>query len=145
MTKHVKDFLPHILPKAETWQLKLIQQWETIIGTLTAYVRLEKIQDDNTLLLGVTNTAWMQELYYLSDVLLKKINTHLEHPHVKQLRFKYSPRKKTSFKSSSPTSYQSERHPITLTSAQQKALERIQDPQLQEALKNLLAACYKER
>ena len=144
MTKHIKDFLSTIVPKADTWQLQLVQQWETIIGNLTAYVYLEKIHDD-TLLLGVTNTSWMQELYYLSDVLLKKINTHLNHPHVKQLRFKYSPRKKNKIASSSSSSMPTECQHLSLTIAQQKALEQIQDPQLQEALKNFLVACYKER
>ena len=52
-------------PTAKTWQIYLIQNWEIIVGNLRAYVLLEKIQDDATLLLGVTNTMWMQELYYL--------------------------------------------------------------------------------
>lgn len=144
MAKHVKELLPTIMPTQKTWQLYIIQNWEMIVGELKQYVRLEKIQDDNTLLLGVTHTTWMQELYYLSDVIIQKINTKLEYPHVKQLRFKYSPRKKRLFEHMPPQQNKSIIKTITLTPRQKKALEHINDQQLQEALTHFLIRCIKE-
>lgn len=144
MTKHVKELLHTILPTQNTWQLYIIQNWETIVGDLKEYVRLERIQDDNTLLLGVTHTTWMQELYYLSDVIIQKINTKLEYPHVKHLRFKYTPRKKKFVEHTIIAKSKPICKTITLTPRQKKALEYIDDQQLQEALTNFLIRCTRE-
>jgi hypothetical protein len=140
MTKHVKDLLPSILPKPESWKLALLQEWDTIIGDLKIQVRLDKIQKD-TLILSVSNTSWMQELYCLSDVLIKKINAKLGHPYVKKLRFKYSSiRKKNPNKVD--TKNQAPFHEISLTFSQKKALEKIEDLHLKQALKKYLMRCH---
>lgn len=99
MAQHIKNFLATALPQQQSWQLFLLQEWNNIVGDLKIQVRLEKIQA-NTLLLGVSNASWMQELYCLSDVLITKINEKLEYPHVKKLRFKCSAPKKKVIKRS---------------------------------------------
>ncbi len=140
MAKPIKDLLSTILPKPDSWKLYLFQKWDVIIGELNFQVRLEKIQKD-TLILSVSNASWMQELHCLSDILIKKINQHLEYPYVKQLRFKCTPRIK---KNSLIKSLQQQVvfQEITLTTKQKKALERIEDEHLQYALKRFLARCH---
>lgn len=138
MAQLIKHFLPKVIPRQQSWQLFLLQEWNTIVGDLNMQVRLEKINAD-TLLLGVSNASWMQELYCLSDVLITKINEKLEYPHVKKLRFKCSaPKKNIIKKSEIPYKYVKE---FALTALQKKALEKISDEQLKTALKNFLIRC----
>ena len=141
MTKLLKDLLPTLLPPATSWQRHIITQWDTIVGDLKQYVFLEKILDDSTLVLGVTNTLWMQELYYLSDVIIQKINATLDYPHVKHIRLYYRPRKKNVRLATIATQKKDIPHSYVLTLPQKKALERIQDEQLQESLKQFLMRC----
>lgn len=140
MPKHVKDLLTNILPKQNSWKLFLLQEWDTIVGDLKIQIRLEKIQTD-TLILGVSNSSWMQELFCLSDFLIEKINAKLEFPYVKKLRFKYSaPLRKKSIHQITASSIATPN--IILTTAQQKQLESIEDEHLRTALKNFLIRCH---
>lgn len=141
MAKQIKDLLSDLLPKPDSWKLYLVQKWDTIIGELNMQVRLEKIQKD-TLILSVSNASWMQELHCLSDILIKKINQHLEYPHVKQLRFKCTPRLKKATVMNTNDRKPFVFHDIALTGKQKQALERITDVQLQYVLKKFLARCY---
>src|SRR5690349_13440966 len=89
MTIQIKNILEDILGQGNnnSWQLHLIKNWSSIIGKLSTKVKLEKISND-TIVLGVYDSCWMQELYLLSDELLKKINSKLDEPKIKQIRFK---------------------------------------------------------
>jgi hypothetical protein len=94
----VKQIVPRILrPKAE-WHTVLLESWDAIVGSLKTRVRLEKIFED-TLIIGVHESHWMQELHLLSNVLIDSINQYLGERRVKQLRFKLvEPRKSFSHK-----------------------------------------------
>lgn len=138
MAQHIKNFLSFAVPKQESWQLFLLQEWNNIVGDLKIQVRLEKIQSD-TLTLGVSSPSWMQELYCLSDILINKINQKLEYPHVKKLRFKCSSPKKKILKK--VELIKKEPKEFVLTFAQKNALEKIQDEQLKNALQNFLVRC----
>ena len=143
MARHVKDLVAQVLPKQDSWKLFLLQEWDTIIGDLKIQVRLEKIQED-TLILGVSNASWMQELYCLSDMLLKKINANLDSPHVKKLRFKCSStpkKKKVDISRAAALPVQE----IMLTPAQKGALEKIEDQHLKYQLERFLIRCYREQ
>ncbi len=142
MAKHVKELLNSSFIGPEQWKLTLLQEWNSIVGDLKIQVRLEKINND-TVILAVSNSGWMQELYCLSDVLLKKINAKLDYPYVKKIRFKYGairntmPAQRTrDYKKLKPIPE------IILTATQKKSLEKIVDIELQAALKNFLARCY---
>lgn len=141
MIKNIKDLLPALL-KTDNWKLTLLSQWHTIFGPLSSKVHLEKIHED-TLVLGVQDSCWLQELYLLSPLLLKTINETLDQPRIKQLRFKtigivkqkpiVSPKKVTIKKE------------VVLTQEERIVLKNIKDPQLEHALKNFLIRCYQER
>ncbi len=140
MPKHLKDLVSTIIPKTDSWQIFLLQEWNTIIGDLKVQVRLEKIQED-TLVLSVSSASWMQELYCLSDVLIKKINAQLPQPYIKKLRFNCTTSRTKKF---IPQTYIQKATPhqeIVLNFAQKKALEKIKDPQLQRALQSFLVRC----
>ena len=68
-----------------TWQMYLIQNWRTIVGNLHTRICLEKIQED-TIVVGVYDAHWMQELFLLNSMLLTMMNAHFDKPYIKQIR-----------------------------------------------------------
>lgn len=138
----LKDILQKTLQQ-ESWKLVLLAEWPTIMGSLAKRVQIERI-DGSTLILGVQHASWMQELYLLSTVLLKTINTHLGKTYIQKLVFKTSGSKK---KTTTPQ----ERKPVyikpqvvPLTFAQKQALAAIKDPELQQSLREFFYRCMQK-
>lgn len=124
-----------------SWQIYLIANWNSIIGKLKDHATLEKIERD-TLIISVTNSSWLQELYILSNMLIKKINNKLPAPYVKQLKFRLHEKKdfkvRTTHKAGFPSSYAPD---IKLTKKEESALEKIVDQELKLELKKFLIKC----
>jgi hypothetical protein len=143
MTKQLKHFLPTFVKTDDSWQLQLLSNWDKIVGNLKTRVTLEKITAD-TLVIGVYDACWMQELYLLSPLLLNTINQNLDQPRIKQLRFKRAVARK---QKKVITTEQPE--PVTalpsLTAKEQAALATIKDPHLRYALHQFLIRCHKEK
>jgi len=143
MAHDIKNLVHTILRTDTNWKLQLLRDWPTIMGNLGTKVHLEKIYKD-TLVLGVADSCWMQELYMLSHILLNRINQKLDRPRIKKLRFKtvgaQPPTKqpKNTRKKRNLTSVQ-------LNPTERRALKKIQDPQLCEALEKFLIRCYQEK
>lgn len=143
MAQKIKDLLERFLVKEESWHFDLLRNWNTILGKLHTKVQLEKIEKD-TLILGVYDSCWLQELYLMSPLLLKTINQSLDQPRIKQLRFrKIGIFKKQEAKKNTKTSRVLK--PVVLTSEQKEALNSISDAQLRAALENFLIRCHQER
>src|SRR5438105_15060368 len=87
MAANLKELLQTLINPHKNWKTDLLYRWKDITGSLYSKVRIERIHDD-TLILGVFHSCWMQELYLLSPLLLKTINEKLDQPHIKQIRFK---------------------------------------------------------
>ncbi len=143
MTTSIKTLLaPFFQSKEQDWKIKLLTLWPTLIGPLAQYVTIIKI-DDTMMTLGVYDSSWLQELYLLSPELLKTINESLDQPYIKELRFKQvgrTPKKEQ--KQPAPR----ERHmPISLTSREKMALNRIKNENLRMALESFLIRCHRER
>lgn len=110
------------------------------MGTLVSKVSIYKIYNDS-IILGVSDSGWMQELYLLSNLIKQKINAVLDKPRIETIRFHYVTNSKTS-KVTSPyleTPVTTER---ILTTREKKALEKIHDPELSQALARLLQKCH---
>ena len=136
----INQVLDTFLKEQTDWKRYLMANWNTILGPIANHARIEKIED-NTLIIGVTDSAWMQELYLLSHVLLCKINQSLEQPYLKKIRFKCSTKK--FFKQptlSTKKEYQLPRH--TLNFKEQRALKAINDQELSTVLEEFLMRCY---
>lgn len=128
-----------------TWQMYLIQNWQTIMGNLHTRICLEKIQGD-TIVVGVYDSHWMQELFLLNSMLLDTINAHFDKPYVKQLRLKLAQQKekqKTPDFAKATTGGEKTGPivPVILTQQHQNALSQVKDEQLQEALYQFLRYC----
>ena len=124
-----------------SWKTKLLTQWPAIVGNLNDKITLEKIQED-TLIIGVYETSWLQELYMLSSVLIKTINSHLDKPYIKRIRLKYATKKSTPSviakkKNVAPV----KRKKITLNSLESGALLKIKDQDMRDALHLFLSRC----
>ena len=143
MNRSLKELLQAILPLQQAWKLDLLQCWPEIVGDLCDKIKVEKICDDGTLVVGVTNSAWMQEAYFLSPILLKKINATLAQTEVKQLRFKYSsPRKRLVVQKSAVVG---KVVPTQLSDCEARALHCIADQELCDELRRFLMRCRYEK
>lgn len=144
-SKHVANFLDQFiqnaLPNNKSWQLHLVKNWPDIIGNLSNHVRLEKIYG-TTLILGVYDSHWMQELYLFSQILLDKINKQLEKPVVTHLKFKKVVRPKQR-KTKQAHAYSAPK--IALSSKEEGVLSKIEDPELQNVLKKFLIRCHTQQ
>lgn len=125
-----------------SWKTKLLTEWPTIVGNLNDKITLEKIHGD-TLIIGVYETSWLQELYMLSSVLIKTINSHLDKPYIKRIRLKYAtknntPSSLTKTKKMPPVI---ERKKITLNALESRTLLKIKDKDMREALHLFLSRC----
>ncbi len=142
MTKTIKSLVQNILVDQHNWKLQLLQNWPTILGHLNTKVHLEKIHDD-TLVLGVSDSCWLQELYMLSPLLLRTINKKLDAPRIKSLRFKKVGIKRQTHKKATVVKRHSYKE-VPLTHKQEEALHNIKDPALRIAMSDFLRRCQQE-
>ncbi|HEV2601129.1 MAG TPA: DciA family protein [Candidatus Babeliales bacterium] len=142
MTKNIKSIVELLICPKQHWKMALLNNWTDIIGNLAAHVSIETIYDD-TIILVVQDSCWMQELHLLSNLILKKINKNLDTPHIKHLRFKQiGIQKKKSIKREKKTVHYAKQ--VTLSSPEKDALQKIKDPHLSSALEQFLIRCYQE-
>lgn len=141
MASHLKDIINTVLGANTSWQLKLLSQWNTIVGTMQTNVQLLRIQED-TLVLGVPDACWMQELYLLSPLLIKTINSHLDQPRIKQIRFKAvgitKPKKEIVYEKQQEVP---KNIPLVLNQREKEVLAAIGDQELRNSLQRLLQRC----
>ncbi|GMU19445.1 MAG: hypothetical protein AMXMBFR12_06370 [Candidatus Babeliales bacterium] len=142
MAQSVKTILDELLANHNNWQLQLLNQWPSIVGSIKTRVHLLKI-DTDTLTIGVQDSCWLQELYLLSPLLIGTINQKLDHPRIKHLRFKAlgTPITKNEQKNKKTVRILPK---VTLNSKEQETLAQIKDEQLRNALKNYLIRCHQE-
>ncbi len=143
MALYLKDILHTIINPEQNWKTDLLYKWNDIIGPLHSKVRIEKIYD-NTLILGVLNSCWMQELYLLAPLLIKTINEKLDQPYIKEIRFKQIGIKHHKKIKIAPAVIKKKKE-VVLTQEDEYALAKITDPVLQEALKAFRIRCYQEK
>lgn len=136
--KNILDLLLQPSVQNEAWKLNLIKNWPTIIGSLHEKVSLQKI-NATSVVLGVYDSSWIQELYLLSKLILKKINSHLDRPRIETLRFQCIEKKEQTIKRK--PMLQRPEIKIILKPQESAALQKIQDPQLQAALQGFLRKC----
>lgn len=148
MAISLKDLLQEIIPHKTSWKAELQHNWKHIIGHLAEHVQLIKVYD-HTLLLGVKDSSWLQEMYLLSPLLIETINKSLDKPYINKLHFKnvgddeqiqqpMAPQPKVK----NPQLQRPIKH--HLTNFQQDTLDKVEDPELRETLKELLLTCYQE-
>lgn len=139
MPRHIKDNLSHLFNTQQSWHLELLSNWNAIMGPLSDKVRLEKIQD-STLILGVYDSSWLQELYLLSRFLIQTINKQLSQPYVQEIKFKAAARRKHNT-SVNPTHQSKPKKVYSLSPKEEAALAKVDDEQLRLILQEFLIRC----
>ncbi len=139
----LKTFLDSFIGQNDNWQLQLLKNWPTIVGTIKTKVQLLKIYDD-MLIIGVFDSCWMQELYLLTPILLSMINEKLDKPRIQKLRFKTIVPSQQKKKSLITQTVRAKRA-IVLQPKEIAMLETIKDEQLRVVLKDYLVRCYQEK
>lgn len=144
MAQHIKNLLRNYIKIKEQWKQTLLENWPEVIGNLYNKVTLEKIYED-TLILGVYDSCWLQELYLLSPVLISTINKKLDEPRIKHLRFKQVNKTKNTKKQKKPTLKRKIiKKDVHLSSYEKIVLKKIDDPKLRDALAAFRIRCYRE-
>lgn len=138
----IKNILDNIFSNQNDWRIQLLRQWDTIVGNLKTRVRLEKIYND-TLVIGVYESHWMQELFLLSKVLIDSINRHLDEPRITNLRFKIVETKIGYKQLIQKTNINDSEIIFNPNPQQSEALKKINDNQLAIALTLFLERCNK--
>lgn len=142
MPREINFILECIVDPSARWKLKLLTSWPSIVGNIAQHARIEKILDDH-LIIGVYDSCWLQELYYLSHSLLEKINHHVKNHHFKSLKL-VKVNKKPFKKNSRVNHSLALAKEVTLTSKQKDALEKLHDPELAQAMQKFLHRCAQE-
>ena len=93
MTKQIKALISGIIPPTHAWKLELFQQWDNIVGTLSAFVFVEKVEQ-TTLFVGVTHPTWAQELRSLTPTILAALNTRLPDHQITAIKIRFMTRPK---------------------------------------------------
>ena len=140
MANSLQNLVAQFLTTDDDWRKKLMRDWSTIVGGLHTKMRLEKIVHD-TVVIGVYESHWMQELYMISSAIMQTMNEKLGGPYVAKLRFVVADAKKQVKKKHAVEQENVQAQKKPLSPRQQKALEKIEDAQLRESLKKLWQRC----
>lgn len=140
---HIGSHLEQLLQSCNQqhyWKFLLMNRWGEIVGTLASRVFIYKIYQ-KSLILGVSDSSWMQELHLLSGLIKDKINTILGCNQIESIKLKYITESKTVIQKKSkivPLQQQTK----TLTPEEIQALKKIKDHELSQALVGFLQKCH---
>ena len=139
MVLSLHELIPQVLAKQTDWRIMLARQWSEVVGALDTRIRLEKIYDD-TLVIGVYESHWMQELYLLSSVLQDSINDAIGEHRINHLRFKLVEDRKRPERKPPPKKIKRPKN-VELSARQTQALAGIKDKELCAALTDFWGRC----
>jgi hypothetical protein len=137
MAISLKDAVGRIFDNIQDWRLVLLKDWAAIVGPLHTQMRLERVNGD-TLIIGVYDVYWMQELYLLSRTIINTINTALGAQYVRHVRFKLVERQDSRAITQPPAGSLVHEKNRPLTKPEHNALAYIKDPELKKVLQLFL-------
>lgn len=148
MATHIAQLLEKFttLPATQDpkfYHTKLLMQWSQIMGKVAEQARLERVYGQ-TLVLGVYDTAWMQELHWLSELLLEKVNQAIGKHYFTAIRLRYVnklPAKPSNDAKALTPPSTIITPPIIIHKRELLTLNNISDPELRSALRNFLIRC----
>lgn len=140
---HIGSHVAHLLQscsKEHYWKFLLMSKWEEIVGSMSSKVFIYKIHQ-KSVILGVSDASWMQELHLLSGLIKDKINVILGSNQIDAIKLKYiASTKKVIQKKQNSISLTKEFKPLTAQEIQ--ALSNIKDQELSQALIGFLQKCH---
>jgi predicted nucleic acid-binding Zn ribbon protein len=89
---HISDILSSALgkyrPARDTDMTRIWDIWDRAVGRPIAMNAKPDSFKDGILIVNVSSSAWIHQLKFLEQDMILNINKKLDHPMVKQLRFK---------------------------------------------------------
>ena len=129
----------HRIPvRTEDHQLEKI--WNEAVGPkIAAYARPEAIKR-NVLFVKVANSVWMQQLHFLKQDILEKVNRSYENNPVSNIFFSIDDRVAAAAEKKKPPSPERESSPLKARDKKmiEKSLASIKDEDLKEILKRAM-------
>lgn len=124
-------------------QVFLYRLWQNAVGEAVARNASPALVRGGVLHVNVTSSVWVQQLHFLRDMLLEKINAGLSGTQIHDIRFKVGP-------VVPPAQEHSRSGPLPeLDATEQEATEtesaHIDDPELRQAFQEFMAAYLKSR
>lgn len=144
MAMPIKSVLNSLLNQHNDWRLKVVKNWQTIMGPLHTKVSVEKIEN-KTLYLASYDSCWLTELHMLSRFIIKNVNAALEGGAIKNVRFSLKTRPEIRSYACVPPEVEQPYQPYTLSSQEKAALSSIKDDNLQLVLEQFLKRCKHAR
>ncbi|MBU4316936.1 MAG: DUF721 domain-containing protein [Proteobacteria bacterium] len=84
----VKDILGEFAQKYEPGILRISEAWEGIVGESLAQNAIPSAMKGKILIVNVASSIWIQELHFLKNDLIMKINRKLGAETVTEMKFK---------------------------------------------------------
>jgi hypothetical protein len=124
-------------------QVMLYRLWTAAVGEQIARNATPVLVRGGVLHVNVTSSVWVQELHFLRDMLLEKLNAGLSGQKITAIRFKVGP-------VASPGPQHDERSPLPELDDVEKLSTQVQaahisDPDVRQAFQELMAAYLKNR
>lgn len=144
MTTPVKKVLTHLFDDDIAWKVRLLDNWNSIIGPMGTTIILLHIRD-SMVILGVLHPAWVQELHHLRSTIVDSINKFLGKEYIKNIQFQVVAKKKTpdtplrGFQQVKSKKIEVEHRALTFN--EEQSLEAIKDEGLRDALRHYLVYC----
>jgi len=140
MLKEIKSLINNIIyDNKENWKFKLLSEWDSIVGSLSNKIRLEKIED-NILFIGVYEYQWMQELFIMQNTIIKSINSRLKNDYIKKVKFKIVDNNFKKF--AKPTIYKNIEYKNAYNNIYIESIDNIKYIPLKNELQNYIRKCF---
>ena len=142
----MSNFFGGIIAKKHAWKLELFKRWNEIIGDLKNRVSIEKIEG-SLLVLKVSHSVWAHEVFVLSEVIRKKINSTLGKEYINVIRIKTAKISEKIKKNSKSYNkgFSRDLKKFSLSKIEERALTKISDQELRRCLQNFGLCCKKGR
>ena len=137
----LKDIAHDLKFEDKMEQVLLYRLWQDAVGDAVARNASPVLVRGGVLQVNVTSSVWVQQLHFLRDMLLEKINADLSGTKINDIRFKVGP-------VVSPVEQHDPRGPLPeLDTTEKLATEtesaNIRDPEVREAFQEFMAAYLK--
>jgi hypothetical protein len=134
----------------QDWKRVLLTQWPSVVGDLTQYMRLEKIEG-TVLWIGVYDYIWMQELYCLSQHIIRIIKEKIPQACISRIRVHYIGRRTASSdiilkknNQKQVSAYKSSQN-FTMNSRERAVLDTVHDEELKAAIEKFFSTCCAQK
>ncbi len=136
------SILQNIPQEHKTEYIRIRAIWNKTVGQRIAEKAQPASVRKNILFVNVENSVWMQELHFLRDKIIEKINSELHSAKIEDIRFKVG--------SISPPVQRGLTHKLPALNSEeiQKIAQQsssIEDPELRQAFERVMAAYMKNK